>query len=180
MLDKFKRLPLLVKEIIWKQINWDELDYVKLALELMKSKKLKYCLALSKTRISVDSIKFTLSSKNSQIKMKKGNKELTIRVSSLGIPSTLWLYQSSTFWIHRISCIRRENHNHFWQPWFPEPENVLNVKKEEGEIETIRKIMDSLNPVLMFQDTSVTIEESQFLNDFSSWKTIQKFVWPSM
>ncbi|EGT31428.1 hypothetical protein CAEBREN_22994 [Caenorhabditis brenneri] len=89
MLDKFRRLPFLVKENVWKQINWDELDYVKLVLELMKSKKLRYCLALSKTRISVDSIKFTLSSKNSEIKMKKGNKELTIRVSSWNTLDTL-------------------------------------------------------------------------------------------
>ncbi|EGT42868.1 hypothetical protein CAEBREN_02675 [Caenorhabditis brenneri] len=177
MTINFLRLPLLVKEVVSKQVDWNEFDLANLILELMKSRKLKYCVTLSKTRISIDSIKFTLSNKNLEIKMKKGNKELTIRGSSLAIPPERWLYQSNTFWIHRINYIERpeQNDNHLWQPWCPGPENVINVKKEEGEMETIRRIMDYLNPCLIFKNTSVTIEESEFVNAFFSWNKIQKF-----
>ncbi|EGT31264.1 hypothetical protein CAEBREN_23184 [Caenorhabditis brenneri] len=177
MTINFMRMPLLVQEVVSKHVDWNEFDFTKSVLELMKSRKLKYCLALSKTHFSVDLIKFKLASKNLEIKMKKGYKDLTIRVSSLAIPPERWLYQSNTFWIHRINYIERpgQNHNHLWQPWWPGSQNVLNVKKEEEEMETIRRIMDSLNPVLIFQKTSVTIEESQFVNAFFSWNKIQKF-----
>ncbi|EGT31303.1 hypothetical protein CAEBREN_20895 [Caenorhabditis brenneri] len=169
MTINFMRMPLLVQEVVSKHIKWNGFDFTKLVVELLKSRKLRYCIALSKTHISVDSIKFKLASKNSEIKMQKGSKKLTIRVSSLPVPSTLWLYQSRMFSMHQIRYMKSQ------QPWWPEPPEVINVKKEEREMETIRRVMDYLNPFLIFKNTSVKIEESEFVDEFFSWNKTQKF-----